>query len=88
MLEIAYWIGPEAGNYNRILEENHNLHRYRDLRQQGRSDPHQRDRWVVFHFHLDETRDQVLELAGQNGHNYTGFASSPSMKEPLNFVYR
>jgi hypothetical protein len=72
MLEIAYWIGPQPGFWNGIIDREYNLERYRDRRMWGRNDAGERDRWVVFHFHFDETRQIFFS---QGGHTYTGFVS-------------
>lgn len=72
MLELAFWIGPYPGTWSRYTDQELELWRYRDLRVQGRQNAGQRDRWVVFHIHFDETRPLFWDF---NGHTYMGTVS-------------
>lgn len=71
MLEIAYWIGPVPGGY----DSNPDLLAYEDTRTTGRAFPQYHDRWVVFHFHFDHTRQIFIDI---DGHTHAGFVSFPN----------
>jgi hypothetical protein len=73
MLELAYWIGPQPGVWNAQIDQELDLQRYRDMRPSRQTRPYFRNRWVVAHFHIDETRP--VFLPGANGHSYFGFVS-------------
>ncbi|KAF1850059.1 uncharacterized protein K460DRAFT_422442 [Cucurbitaria berberidis CBS 394.84] len=70
-LELAYWIGHNAGEWNPQLDRDFELWRYRDLTTQHRN-PNLRDRWVVFHLHFDPTREIFFDF---NGHTFTGYTA-------------
>jgi hypothetical protein len=65
MLEVAYWIGDVPGQD----DPNPRFNMYRDTRR-GNNQP---DRWVVFHFHFDETEQVFWDI---DGHSYAGFVRS------------
>ncbi|KAF1912024.1 hypothetical protein BDU57DRAFT_523336 [Ampelomyces quisqualis] len=68
LLELAYWIGTRPG----VVDNHPDLDVYRDMRTTGRNGPQVPDRWVVFHFHFDETRDIFFDI---DGRTYAGFTS-------------
>ncbi|EFY94032.1 glycoside hydrolase family 18 protein [Metarhizium robertsii ARSEF 23] len=61
ILELAYWIGPQPG----VHTEDAELDQYRDTTARNAPD----DRWVVFHLHVDPTREWLRRI---NGHTYLG----------------
>jgi hypothetical protein len=71
-LEVAYWIGPHPGVWDQMIDQHYDLGQYRDRRTWARNNPGERDRWVVLHFHFDETRQVFVDL---NGRTYAGFVS-------------
>lgn len=53
------------------------------MRTQGRTDHLYRDRWVVFHFHLEEGREVFFDI---DGHTYAGFVTYIATKLHLPLV--
>ncbi|KAH6608262.1 chitinase (class v) [Trichoderma cornu-damae] len=64
-LELAYWIGPQAGV---DTTDNPYFDQYRDMRQ--RNSEWGTDRWVVFHMHIDP--EDPNWLWRHDGHTYMG----------------
>lgn len=73
MLELAYWIGPRPGVWNEEIEDRYDLGDYRDERRSGRRNPEIRDRWVVFHLHIDSTQQVFFE---HQRHTYAAIVST------------
>jgi hypothetical protein len=69
ILEVAYWIGRQPGVDD---PDTALMAPYLDSRPWSRSFPKMRDRFVVLHFHFDETRDLFFE---HDGHTFVGFVS-------------
>ncbi|WPJ63608.1 hypothetical protein SMAC4_13660 [Sordaria macrospora] len=67
MLEMAYWIGPNAGQPSGSQYD-----RYRDTHTLNHGEP---DRWVVFHFHINADFNSYPYLWETNGHTYIGVQS-------------
>jgi hypothetical protein len=60
MLELAYWIGPTPGVENHDAQ----LDRYRDATQPPDRAP-VRDRYVIFHLHLDRASEMLRTIGGR-----------------------